>query len=78
MKICICDGKSCKDKFINYTEKRLNSDIEKFELKNIFIEKCSCMGNCKSGPNIKIDNEIFNYIDPAKASKLMMERINNR
>lgn len=78
MKICICDWKSCKDKFINYTEKRLNSDIEKFELKNIFIEKCSCMWNCKSWPNIKIDNEIFNYIDPAKASKLMMERINNR
>ena len=78
MKISICDWKKCQDKFNKYIEKRLNSDIEKFEMKNIFVEKCSCMWSCSSWPNIKIDGEMINYCDPAKASKIMFDKINNR
>ncbi|MDD5213690.1 MAG: NAD(P)H-dependent oxidoreductase subunit E [Candidatus Gracilibacteria bacterium] len=78
MKIVICKGKACQDRFCNYIDKRLNSDIAKFDLKNVIIEHGACTGACKKGPNISIDGEEINYCDPAKAAKIMMEKINNR
>ncbi len=78
MKIVICKWKACQDRFCNYIEKRLNSDIEKFDLKNVVIENGACMWACKKWPNISVDWEIMNYCDPAKAARIMMEKINNR
>jgi hypothetical protein len=43
MKIVICKGKACQDRFCNYIDKRLNADIAKFDLKNIVIENGACM-----------------------------------
>lgn len=78
MKIVVCNWKSCQDRFCKYTEKRLESDIEKFDLKNVILEKWACMGMCKIWPNISLDWDIINHVDPAKASKLMFDKINNR
>jgi NADH:ubiquinone oxidoreductase subunit E len=43
MKIQVCTGASCKAKFSDYIIKRIERDIEKFDLKNIEIEKVNCM-----------------------------------
>lgn len=77
MKIMICNWKACQDRFCKYIEKRLKSDIEKFDLKNVMLESCACMWACKKWPNISVDWEIINYIDPAKAAKIMMDKTKN-
>lgn len=74
MKIQICTGKNCKSRFSEYILKRLESDIEMFQLKNIDVQTSPCMWHCEKWPNMKIDGKITHYNDPIKASKLMMEK----
>lgn len=78
MKIQVCNWKMCKSRFSEYITKRLNADIAKFKLENIELENCPCLGQCKVWPNVVIDSKIENYSDPAKISKIMFEKINQR
>ncbi|MCP4522593.1 MAG: hypothetical protein GY828_00040 [Candidatus Gracilibacteria bacterium] len=50
---------------------RLENDIEKFQLKRIELINAKCMGACKKGPNVKVDGEIHNYMNPVKASEII-------
>ncbi len=78
MKIQVCTGRSCKWKFSEYILKRIESDKDKFQLQNIETEVCACLWQCKSWPNVVIDSKIENYNDPAKVSKMMFDKINQR
>ncbi|MCP4522649.1 MAG: (2Fe-2S) ferredoxin domain-containing protein [Candidatus Gracilibacteria bacterium] len=69
MKIEICHGKSCSERFCKYINTRLENDIDKFQLKNIELIDAKCMGMCKKGPNIKVNGEVHNYMNPAKAAE---------
>lgn len=79
MKIQICNWRKCKWNFSEYIEKRLLSDIEKYNLKNIIVEKCMCLWQCDKWPNVIFDWKIINYSDPIKISKMMFDKkiINN-
>lgn len=77
MKVKICSWKMCSNKFSSYIKTRIENDIKKFDLKNIEIEEVNCLGDCKRWPNIKIDNELFNYVTPAKASELLFKKLKN-
>jgi NADH:ubiquinone oxidoreductase subunit E len=46
MKIQICNGKVCKGKFSEYIMKRITQDISKFNLENVAVETCPCLGCC--------------------------------
>jgi NADH:ubiquinone oxidoreductase subunit E len=70
MKVQVCHGKTCTERFSEYINTRLENDKAKFGL-NIEIENSPCMGQCKRGPNVKIDGEIHNYCNPAKAAELL-------
>lgn len=74
MKISVCNGKMCKSRFSEYILKRLNADIQKFNLEHIITEECPCLGQCKTWPNVVYDWKIENYQDPIKASKIMFEK----
>ncbi|MDD2871408.1 MAG: NAD(P)H-dependent oxidoreductase subunit E [Candidatus Gracilibacteria bacterium] len=69
MKIKVCTGKTCTDRFSQYITTRLLNDKAKFNLEHLEIEDCMCMGHCKSGPNIMVDGNVKNYTNPAKASE---------
>ena len=73
MKIKVCIGKTCKDRFSKYILTRLKNDKEKFSLKDIEIEECMCLWNCKKWPNIVKNNQIINYANPAKASEILLK-----
>lgn len=77
MKIKICNWKACQERFSSYIKTRLLNDKEKFDLKDLEIEETPCMWNCKKWPNIKIDNELFHYMNPAKASELLFKKLKN-
>lgn len=78
MKIQVCVWKSCKGKFSEYIIKRINWDISKFNLENVSIESCPCLGNCNEWPNVIIDWKKEHYSDPIKISKIMFEKIKQR
>jgi len=68
IKIQVCMGKTCKSNFAEYIVRRLKWDIERLDLKNIEIEESMCMWMCKKGPNVKINDEVINYAEPARVS----------
>ncbi len=78
MKIQVCTWKMCKSRFSEYITKRLNADVEKFNLKNVILETCSCLWECKSWPNVLFDWKIEKYVDPVKASKIMFEKMKSK
>jgi NADH:ubiquinone oxidoreductase subunit E len=40
-------------------------------MKKLKITESLCMGQCKKGANIKINNQTHNYTNPAKASEII-------
>ena len=68
IKVQVCMWKTCKSNFAEYIVRRLKWDIERLDLKNIEIEESMCMWMCKKWPNVKIDNDVINYAEPAKIS----------
>ncbi len=78
MKIQVCTWKSCKSRFSEYILKRVAWDIEKFDLKNVSVETCPCLWDCKIWPNAVIDGKKENYCDPIKVSRMMLEKLKQR
>lgn len=70
MKVQVCHWKTCTERFCEYINTRLENDKAKFGL-NVEIENSPCMGQCKRWPNVKIEWEIHNYMNPAKAAELL-------
>jgi len=68
MKVKICWWKVCSANFSNYIVKRVEWDIERLWLKKIELEDAKCMGMCKKWPNVKVDDDVMNYAEPAKVS----------
>ncbi|NVP17304.1 (2Fe-2S) ferredoxin domain-containing protein [Candidatus Gracilibacteria bacterium] len=75
MKIRVCKGKVCGEKFSNYIISRLQNDVNRFNLKDIEIEETLCMGKCSEGPNVYFDNEFHTRVNPLKASKILFKKV---
>lgn len=75
MKVQVCMGKSCKEKYSEYILKRLERDKERFNLTNVIITTCACIDGCKKWPNVMFDKHIEWNMTPTKASKMMMNKI---
>ncbi len=75
MKIQVCTWKLCKERWSEYILKRLESDKKMFNLDNVFISNCACMWHCKEWPNVMFDKHLEHHSDPARASKMMMDKI---
>jgi len=78
MKIKVCMWSACKDRFAEYIITRLKNDKERFNLKELDIEESLCMWACKKWPNISIDRDIKNYINPAKASEFAFWKVKKK
>lgn len=74
MKIKVCMWKTCKDRFSEYILTRLINDKEKFNLNKLEIEECMCLWQCAKWPNIVVDWNIENYMNPAKASEFAFNK----
>ena len=78
MRIQVCTGKSCGPKFSKYITTRLENDKKFYKWKELEVEECLCMGECKKWPNIKIDGEKHNYIQWSKASELVLHKLSGK
>ncbi len=73
MKVKVCSWKTCGSNFSNYIIRRVEWDVKRLELKKIELEEAKCMGMCKKWPNVKFDDEVMNYAEPAKVSERMIK-----
>jgi len=73
MKAKVCCWKTCSSIFSNYIIRRVEGDIKRLGLKDIELEKAKCMGMCKQWPNVKFDDEVMNYAEPAKVSERIIK-----
>lgn len=48
MKIQVCTGKKCKQRWSEYILERLKNDKEFYKLNSLIIEECGCKNNCKN------------------------------
>ncbi len=78
MKIEICFWKTCQEKFSKYIFDRVETDVKKFDLKNIKLEKAACMWMCSKWPNVKIDWEAINYANWALIAERYKWQIYNK
>lgn len=74
MKIKICGWKTCTDRFWWYILERLMNDKTRLKLSKLEIEKTLCMWQCAKWPNIMIKDNISNYMNPAKASEMALNK----
>ena len=70
MKVQVCTGKMCSERFSSYIIERLNKDKDFFKLKNLEVESCMCTGNCKNGPAVIADGELHLHMNPIKTSDI--------
>ena len=57
-----CKGNNC-DSIVDVLEKFLKTTIDKAKNNDeIKLETSLCMGHCSNGPNIKVNNKVYNII----------------
>lgn len=78
MQVKICQGKTCGWKFSKYILARLENDVKLYDWKDVKLEPILCMWECKKWPNILIEKELYNYVNPAKASELIKAKMRQK
>ncbi len=70
MKVQVCTGKMCSERFSSYIIDRLEKDKEFFKTKNLEVEECMCTGNCKNWPAVLFNGELQLRTNPITASDI--------
>ena len=72
MKIQVCMWNWCKKRYSEYILKRLENDVERFDMKNVNLSTCACCWKCEEWPVVKFDKRTETAMDPIKASNMML------
>ena len=75
MKVKVCKGRRCSEKFSSYIADRCEKDKKFYNVPEdeIEIQQSPCMGKCKKSPCINIDGEIYTHMSPAKVSEIVFK-----
>lgn len=73
----ICRALRCKgngsDALVDVLEKVLKTTIDKGQnTDEIKLETSLCMGHCSNGPNIKINNKVYNHVDKQVLKRVLV------
>lgn len=71
MKIQVCTGKACSERFSEYIVTRVENEKKKYNLKNVDCDTCMCLWHCKKWPNILKNGEVQNYMNPVKVAEMI-------
>lgn len=75
MKIQVCTGKKCKQRWSEYILERLKNDKEFYKLNSLIIEECGCKNNCKNWPIVIVDGKEETHMNGVKASKILLDKM---
>lgn len=74
--ITICMGSSCFSRGNNSNIEIIERFLRERNLSaRVEIRGCLCEGHCKDGPNIKINNELLQGIEPAMIFDLLEHKL---
>lgn len=74
----ICMGSSCFARANDNTLKAITDFIEKNNLQTyVNLKGNLCQGKCRVGPNLKINEQLYNHCDPAAAIDLLKHHLNS-
>lgn len=72
----ICRGIRCRgngaEALIEVLEKVLKTTIDKGKPDEIKLESSLCMGHCTNGPNIKVNNRVYNHVDKQVLKRVLV------
>ena len=61
--ITVCMGSSCFSRGNSANTKIIQNFIEEYNLSDsVQVRGCLCKGECKHGPNIRIDDKLFSNV----------------
>ncbi|MFN8578015.1 MAG: NAD(P)H-dependent oxidoreductase subunit E [Candidatus Sericytochromatia bacterium] len=67
-----CKGNGC-DSLVEVLEKVLKTTIDKGQNNDeIKLETSLCMGHCSNGPNIKVNNKVYNHVDKQVLKRVLV------
>ena len=72
IEITICLGSSCFSRGNGKTLKAINDFLDEHKLKDkVFFHGELCTGNCAKGPILKIDDQLYEEVDPESVIEIL-------
>lgn len=70
--ITVCMGSSCFTRGNNLNAEIIERFLREHKLSGrVDIQGCLCMGSCKTGPTIKINDELVHGVEPGMIDDLL-------
>ncbi len=74
--IIVCMGSSCFSRGNNINVEIIERFLQEHNLfANVEIRGCLCDGHCKEGPNIRIDKELLQGVEPGMMLDLLKHKL---
>ena len=74
--ITICMGSSCFSRGNNINAESIERFLEENKLSGkVEVRGCLCEGHCKEGPNIRINGELLQGIEPGMLFDLLQHKL---
>lgn len=74
--ITVCMGSSCFSRGNARNAEIIQNFMKERNLNaSVYIKGCLCEGECKSGPNIRINNTLFSHVTPESLTDLLIHEL---
>lgn len=74
--ITICMGSSCFSRGNSVIAQMIQDFIRDNNLENeVEIRGCLCTGECRQGPNIRIDGKLYSQVSPGSLNDLLKHEL---
>ncbi len=74
--ITVCMGSSCFSRGNALIAEVIQRYIDEHNLsESVCVRGCLCDGNCKDGPNIRINGKLFSQVTPENLDQLLAQEL---
>ncbi len=78
MTITVCMGSSCFSRGNALNAETVQALVENPKLKNkVDLKGCLCEGQCKKGPNVKINNTLYSNVSPDSLKDIVLHELSS-
>ncbi len=76
MTITVCMGSSCFSRGNATNAETVQMVVEKIGIQNnVEIRGCLCEGQCKKGPNVRINNTLYSNVSPESLEDMIQHEL---
>lgn len=76
-RVCVCQGKSCTPQgsagLLAFLQQNLDAVKKIFGSQEVEVTSCECLGHCEKGPNISVNENVVNGVNPKNAFEKIRE-----